>query len=194
MMMLVRMVVPTATCLTVFVVVILVLVVMPAAACLTVFVVVMLMLVVMPAAACFPMLVMMLMFVAMSAAACLTVFGVVMLMLVVVPTATCFSMLMMMLMLVVMPAAACLTVFVVMMLCRMMPMMPNRLFCVPDPHSYIRFKGLRNRFNLLFQSFRLVGFHPQLFCGKHHDRFLYLRQLSDLFLYLAGTMRTAKVF
>ena len=101
------------------------------------------------------------------------------------------------LMMVVMPAAAIVIVVVMMLvlfLLMMMVMVSAGLSPVSVVHRDIRFIRLRDCFNRLFQSFRLLRLDAQLLGLKHHDSLLHLRQLANLRLNLTCTVCTAKIF
>ena len=145
------------------------------------FVFFMLMMMVVPAAAIGIMVVMVMMFVffmlmmMVMPAAALGIVVMVMMMFV-------FFMLMMM----VVPAAAIGIVVMMVMSAGLAP--------VSVVHRDIRFIRLRDCFNRLFQTFRLLCLDTQLLGLKYHDSLLHLRQLANLRLNLACTVCTAKIF
>ena len=152
------------------------------------------------------------MMVVMPAAAVVIVVVMVMLMLfllmmVVMPAAAIVIVVVMMmlvlflLMMMVMSAAAIVIVVVMVMvmmfvlfLLMMMVMVSAGLSPVSVVHRDIRFIRLRDCFNRLFQSFRLLRLDAQLLGLKHHDSLLHLRQLANLRLNLTCTVCTAKIF
>ena len=144
-----------------------------------------------------------LMMVVMPAAAIVIVVMMVMLMLfllmmVVMPAAAVVivvMMVMLMLMMVVVPAAAVVIVVVMMLMFFLLMMMVSAgLSPVSVVHRDIRFIRLRDCFNRLFQSFRLLRLDAQLLGLEHHDSLLHLRQLANLRLNLTCTVCTAKIF
>ena len=111
------------------------------------------------------------------------------LMMVVVPTAAVVIVVVMMLVLFVL-----MMVMLMFFLLMMMVVMSAGLSPVSVVHRDIRFIRLRDCFNRLFQSFRLLRLDAQLLGLKHHDSLLHLRQLANLRLNLTCTVCTAKIF
>ena len=152
------------------------------------FVFFMLMMMVMPAAAIGIVVMVMMMFVFF------------MLMMMVVPAAAIgiVVMMVMMFVLMVVPAAAIgiMVVMVMMFVLMLMVMMVMSAGLAPVSvvHRDIRFIRLRDCFNRLFQTFRLLCLDTQLLGLKYHDSLLHLRQLANLRLNLACTVCTAKIF
>ena len=152
------------------------------------FVFFMLMMMVMPAAALGIVVMVMMMFVFF------------MLMMMVVPAAAIgiVVMMVMMFVLMVVPAAAIgiMVVMVMMFVLMLMVMMVMSAGLAPVSvvHRDIRFIRLRDCFNRLFQTFRLLCLDTQLLGLKYHDSLLHLRQLANLRLNLACTVCTAKIF
>ena len=145
--------------------------------------VMMFVLMIVPAAAVGIMVVMVMMFVFMlmpAAAVGIVVVMVMMFVLMVVPAAAVGIVVMM--------------VMVVMFVFMLMMVMSAGLAPVSVVHRDIRFIRLRDCFNRLFQTFRLLRLDAQLLGLKYHDSLLHLRQLANLRLNLACTVCTAKIF
>ena len=113
---------------------------------------------------------------------------VMMFVLMVVPAATVGIMVVMVMMFVLMVVPAAAIGIMVMMV------MSAGLAPVSVVHRDIRFIRLRDCFNRLFQTFRLLCLDTQLLGLKYHDSLLHLRQLANLRLNLACTVCTAKIF